>query len=576
MKRKTILVILAVILCLSTAASAAPVLTDGSTTAWIGEGNTLRLQTADGVVRLLDASVDDLLSMDRDALYLLDHSGRILMIRKDGSMGSVLLNMPTELEIEAWRETRFTLAGNMLVSGGSLLSQNAAAAACDSTWVYWVEKTDTGWQLRQAPYGTLTVPDGTTAILDGKTVPETLSMTATLNELTLILADRSVLSFDLKDGHSMTYAASGELTEAAAVENGELLRYVTTGKNMWAVESDNSRIIPLNTPEQPLVPADTPTPVITATPAPTPAPTATAAPTATPKPTATVTPDENIYKGERGSMVRRIQDRLDVLGYPVGKVDGAYGNDTQTALNLFMGAIHVTERNYVTPSVRKKLFAKDAPEYDPYRTLIKGDKGEAVRILQRRLQNLGYGPDKIDGKYGSDTEKAVKAFQEAAGLDVDGTTASRTMQKKLFSKDAPTLLVTVSGGVYKLAQKTASLIRPASKSVKTLTIPGSVTANGKTYTVISVGKGACKGLTSLKKLTIGANVRKIGDSAFSGCSKLEKIVVKSSKLTDEEMGSGVFTGVPKDAVVTCPSDMIKTYKKLFRDRGLPKQVEFNP
>ena len=42
------------------------------------------------------------------------------------------------------------------------------------------------------------------------------------------------------------------------------------------------------------------------------------------------------------------------------------------------------------------------------------------------------------------------------------------------------------------------------------------------------------------------------------------------------MGSGVFTGVPKDAVVTCPSDMTKTYKKLFRDRGLPKQVEFNP
>ncbi len=45
---------------------------------------------------------------------------------------------------------------------------------------------------------------------------------------------------------------------------------------------------------------------------------------------------------------------------------------------------------------------------------------DAVRVLQRRLAGLGYAPGPIDGRYGRLTEQAVRRFQAAHGLIVDG------------------------------------------------------------------------------------------------------------------------------------------------------------
>jgi peptidoglycan hydrolase-like protein with peptidoglycan-binding domain len=50
----------------------------------------------------------------------------------------------------------------------------------------------------------------------------------------------------------------------------------------------------------------------------------------------------------------------------------------------------------------------------------KGSKGPAVKQLQEQLYRLGYDPGTVDGIFGPKTEKAVKAFQLANGLDVDG------------------------------------------------------------------------------------------------------------------------------------------------------------
>ncbi|MBQ7562960.1 MAG: leucine-rich repeat protein [Lachnospiraceae bacterium] len=55
------------------------------------------------------------------------------------------------------------------------------------------------------------------------------------------------------------------------------------------------------------------------------------------------------------------------------------------------------------------------------------------------------------------------------------------------------------------------------------------------------------GLTGIKTLTIPANVAYIGDRAFYGCAGLKKITIKSEKLTGDNLGSDVFTGVPQDA-----------------------------
>ncbi|HSD48435.1 MAG TPA: peptidoglycan-binding protein [Actinomycetota bacterium] len=54
------------------------------------------------------------------------------------------------------------------------------------------------------------------------------------------------------------------------------------------------------------------------------------------------------------------------------------------------------------------------------------DEGERVRWLQRRLQLHGFEPGPADGVFGSRTEEAVRAFQTAKGLEVDGVVGRET------------------------------------------------------------------------------------------------------------------------------------------------------
>ncbi|WP_430788512.1 peptidoglycan recognition protein family protein [Virgibacillus flavescens] len=62
-------------------------------------------------------------------------------------------------------------------------------------------------------------------------------------------------------------------------------------------------------------------------------------------------------------------------------------------------------------------------EINPDRNyLMRGDRGEDVKVMQRKLIELGYdlGGFGADGSYGPVTEKAVKKFQSDRGLIVDG------------------------------------------------------------------------------------------------------------------------------------------------------------
>lgn len=55
--------------------------------------------------------------------------------------------------------------------------------------------------------------------------------------------------------------------------------------------------------------------------------------------------------------------------------------------------------------------------------LLKGSRNDEVRKLQRLL---GFADKDIDGIFGSNTEKAVRAFQERNGLVVDGVVGEKT------------------------------------------------------------------------------------------------------------------------------------------------------
>ena len=65
----------------------------------------------------------------------------------------------------------------------------------------------------------------------------------------------------------------------------------------------------------------------------------------------------------------------------------------------------------------------------PMKTMRKGNAGEDVLWLQESLNKLGFASGTADGKFGTKTEAAVKAFQLKHGLTVDGIAGPATIAK---------------------------------------------------------------------------------------------------------------------------------------------------
>lgn len=63
-----------------------------------------------------------------------------------------------------------------------------------------------------------------------------------------------------------------------------------------------------------------------------------------------------------------------------------------------------------------------------------------VQDLQRRLTALGYNPGEADGISGPITDRAVRLFQIAEGLAVDGVAGPKTLARPRERKSSPRYL----------------------------------------------------------------------------------------------------------------------------------------
>lgn len=69
-------------------------------------------------------------------------------------------------------------------------------------------------------------------------------------------------------------------------------------------------------------------------------------------------------------------------------------------------------------------------------TLKRGSSGSEVRMLQNRLNKIGYSCGAADGKFGAFTQRAVKGFQKDNALPANGIADEKTLEKieKVFAK----------------------------------------------------------------------------------------------------------------------------------------------
>ena len=65
-----------------------------------------------------------------------------------------------------------------------------------------------------------------------------------------------------------------------------------------------------------------------------------------------------------------------------------------------------------------------------------GDQGQDVAAIQNQLNAIGYEAGAADGDFGNATADAVRAFQQAKGLEVDGIIGAQTY-RILMGRDMP-------------------------------------------------------------------------------------------------------------------------------------------
>ena len=118
------------------------------------------------------------------------------------------------------------------------------------------------------------------------------------------------------------------------------------------------------------------------------------------------------------------------------------------------------------------------------------------------------------------------------------------------------------------------LTGPKDKNAKKLKIPATITVDGKTYKVTAIKDNAFKGMKKLTSVEIGKNIKTIGKNAFSKCSKLKTITIKTTNLTKDSVKSGAFKGIDKKATIKCPKKKKKEYQKFLVKKGVPKTAKF--
>lgn len=128
--------------------------------------------------------------------------------------------------------------------------------------------------------------------------------------------------------------------------------------------------------------------------------------------------DQYLHKGMRGPDIKVLQNLLQSQGYfHYPKATGYYGSVTTEAVKEFQKT-HGLVVDGIT----------GIQTIQAVKLLRTGLNGTSIKNLQEQLKKLDYYHFQVTGIYGSITAHAVRAFQKAYGLQVDGVAGPRTLR----------------------------------------------------------------------------------------------------------------------------------------------------
>ncbi|OHA17733.1 MAG: hypothetical protein A2664_03930 [Candidatus Taylorbacteria bacterium RIFCSPHIGHO2_01_FULL_46_22b] len=137
-----------------------------------------------------------------------------------------------------------------------------------------------------------------------------------------------------------------------------------------------------------------------------------------------------LQEGMIDQEVKILQGELESLGYYAGEITDTYDSVTREAVRRFQNAKGLAPSGIADVLTRKALTASakflPLPVKGNSSSLSFGSTGEAVKILQQQLKDLGYFSAEVTGYFGPLTEKSLIAFQNAKGIDPIGVVGPKT------------------------------------------------------------------------------------------------------------------------------------------------------
>ncbi|MER7952132.1 glycoside hydrolase domain-containing protein [Streptomyces sp. NPDC096079] len=136
-----------------------------------------------------------------------------------------------------------------------------------------------------------------------------------------------------------------------------------------------------------------------------------------------------VQNGSTGDQVKAAQCLLEAAGHDPGTPDGTFGAATTTAARNFQSGTGLTADGVIGPKTWTALLSRGATPL-----VRSGSTGEAVTRLQRALTAALGRTVAVDGAFGPGTDQAVRDYQSARALTVDGIVGSGTWDALLSGR----------------------------------------------------------------------------------------------------------------------------------------------
>jgi hypothetical protein len=123
-----------------------------------------------------------------------------------------------------------------------------------------------------------------------------------------------------------------------------------------------------------------------------------------------------------------LQVALRAKGFYPGPIDGIAGPLTARGVRNFQRSVGIAVDGVAGPITRRKLGRFGRPLFGERHLLQRGSVGWDVSVLEFFLRARGFRPGRVDGRYSWRTARAVRGYQRARRLLVDGIVGPQTLR----------------------------------------------------------------------------------------------------------------------------------------------------